>query len=41
VNQFHTQKAEGYFNEKFESTPSEELNWTPPEILAFEKYAEE
>jgi hypothetical protein len=38
VTQFHTQKADGYFTDKFDG---DELNWTPPEILAFEKYAEE
>ena len=41
VNRFHTQNANGYFTESFKEGAGEDLNWTPPEVLAFEKYAQE
>ena len=39
VNKFHLQNVNEYFLES--SSGATELNWTPPEIQAFEKYAEE
>lgn len=40
VNKFHVQNVNEYFLESSVSGASE-LNWTPPEIQAFERYAEE
>jgi hypothetical protein len=39
VNRFHTQTVNDYFIES--SLGITELNWTPPDIQAFQKYAEE
>lgn len=39
INKFHVQNVNEYFLET--STGASELNWTPPEIQAFEKFAEE
>lgn len=39
VNRFHTQSVNEYFLES--SNGVNDLNWTPPEVLAFQRYAEE
>ena len=39
INKFHTQTINEYFIES--SNGVTELNWTPPEVQAFQKYADE
>jgi hypothetical protein len=39
VNKFHTQAVNEYFLES--SNGVTDLNWTPPEVVAFQKYCEE
>lgn len=39
INKFHTQSVNDYFIES--SNGVTDLNWTPPEVIAFQKYAED
>ena len=39
VNKFHTQSINEYFLET--SNGVTDVNWTPPEVIAFQRYAEE